>query len=198
MAYQLFPLLCGLATVSFTACAHHRGQSSHWLLGFFSVLYVTGAWNVQAQSLLLIDPTHVATVLALAAFAILHKHRWRSAGVVLGGMLAALWINVLSATGYPWLPVTLAVCLVSVLAFVSAIARKGFVSTQLQDEALIIVIAVSLVVSIVPTAISGWQTAASLQSLDISQNETYSAVGVLLLSFACMVVGGIYAKWKHR
>lgn len=198
MAYQLFPLLCGLATVSFTACADHRNQAGYWLLGLFPVMYVTGSWNGQAQSLLLIDPTHVATVLALAAFAVLHKRKWRSAGVVFGGMLAAVWINGLSATGYPWLPVVIAVCLVSILTFSSAIARQGFVSTQLRDEALIIVIGVSLVVSIVPTAISGWQTAASLQTLGASQDETYSGVGVLILTFACVVVGGIYAKWKYR
>lgn len=198
MAYQLFPLLCGLATVSFTACADQRKQAGHWLLGLFSMLYVTGAWNGQSQNLLLIDPSHVATVLALAAFAVLHKRKWRRAAVVFGGMLAALWINVLSATAYPWLPVAFAVCLISGLAFIGAIAWDGFVSTQLRDEALIIVIAVALVVSIVPTAISGWQTAASLQSLDASQNETSSGVGVLILSFTFMVVGGIYAKWKHR
>jgi len=61
-----------------------------------------------------------------------------------------------------------------------------------------LVIAVSLFVSIVPTAFSGWQIASNLQSLGAGQDETYASDGVLILSLAFLVLGGIYGKWKHR
>lgn len=198
MAYQLFPLLCGLATVSFTACVHLRRQGIHWLSGFIPVLLLIGTWMDQGRGLVVIEPTHLATVLALAAFTILHKGKWRSAAVVLGGMMGAVWINALVTLGYPGSIVTVVVSLVAAITFYCAIHKKDFGSSQLRDEALLIVIALSLVVSIVPTAISGWQVASNLQSLDAGQTETYANVGVLILSLAFLVLGGIYAKWKVR
>lgn len=198
MAYQLFPLLCGLATVSFTACAQHRRHGIHWLSGFFPVLLLTGTWMDQGRGLVLVEPTHLATVLALAALTILHKGKWGSAAVVFGGMMGAMWINALVLSGYPELIVSVTICLVAAITFFSAINKKDFVSSQLRDEALLFVIALSLVISIVPTAFSGWQTASSLQSLDAGQNEASANVGVLILSLAFLVLGGIYAKWKVR
>lgn len=198
VAFLLFPLLCGLATVSFTACAKHPRHGIHWLTGFFSVLLLTGSWISQNRSLVLVDPTHAATVLGLAAFAILHKGKWESAAVVFGGMLGAVWISSLSASGYPWLLVWIVVCLVSVVAFVGATSRKNFVSNEVLDEALVIVIVVSLFVSIVPTAISGWQSATNLTALDLGQDEPYANVGLLILSLTFIGVGGLYGKWKYR
>ena len=198
MAFLLFPLLCGLATVSFTACAKHPRHVIHWLIGFLSVLLLTGSWIGQNRGLVLVDPTHAATVLGLAAFAILHKSQWASAAVVFGGMMGAVWISSLTASGYPWLLVSIVICLVSVVAFIGATGWKNFVSDEVLDEALIIVIAVSLFVSIVPTAISGWQSAANLTALDSGQNEPYANVGLLILSLTFIVVGGLYGKWKYR
>ncbi len=198
MVYQLFPLLCGLAAVSFTACASRRSQLAHWLAGFFSALLLTGSWIGQGRELLLLDPTQFATLLVLAAFAVLHNKRWSTVAVVIGGMLTALWTNSLDAAGYPQLPVLIATCLFSVLAFFGALYRKGFVSAEVQDEALIIVIIVALLLSIVPTAIAGWQTATNLHVVDIAQDETYANVGLLILTLAFVTVGGLYSKWKYR
>ena len=198
MAYQLFPLLCGLATVSFTACAHQSRHGIHWLSGFFPVLLLTGTWMDRGQALLLIEPTHLATVLVLAALTIVHKGKWDAAAMVFGGMMGAVWINALVTSGYPSSPVSVAVCLVAAIAFFCALYEKDFAPRQLRDEGLLLVFAVSLVVSIVPAAFSGWQTASNLQSLDAGQNETYAGVGVLILSLAFLVLGGIYGKWKVR
>ena len=198
MAYQLFPLLCGLATVSFTACAHHRRHGIHWLGGFFPVLLLTGTWMDQGRELVLIEPTHLATVSALAALTILHKGKWHSAALVFGGMMGAVWINALVTSGYPGPLVSVAVCLVAAIAFFCAVRQKDFASRQLRDEGLLLVIAVSLFVSIVPTAFSGWHIASNLQSLGAGQDETYASDGVLILSLAFLVLGGIYGKWKHR
>ncbi|RLA44198.1 MAG: hypothetical protein DRR06_10265 [Gammaproteobacteria bacterium] len=198
MADQLFPLLCGLATVSFTACARRYGQIVHWLIGFFSVFFLTGSWPGLSYGLVLIDPAHLATVAALAALTMLHKGKWNSAAVVFGGMLGAVWLNSLSALGYQWTSVLIAVCLFSFTAFFGATSRKGFVSNQLRDDAFIIVIVVALFLSTVPTAMSGWQTASNLQSLDTSQNGINGNAGVLILSLVFIILGGIYGKWKYR
>ena len=112
--------------------------------------------------------------------------------------MGAVWINALVTLGYPGSIVTVAVSLVAAITFYCAIHKKDFGSSQLRDEALLIVIALSLVVSIVPTAISGWQVASNLQSLDAGQPETYANVGVLILSLAFLVLGGIFAIWKGR
>ena len=201
MADQLLPLLCGLATASFTACARDYSHIVYWLAGFTSVLFLTTSWPYSSASLVLIDPAHLATVSAIAALtalAMLHKARWNSAAVVFGGVLGAAWVNSLSALGYQWLPILIAVCLFSMLAFFGATNRKGFVSNQLRDEAFIIVIVVSLFLSTVPAAISGWQTASNLQSLDTSQNGANGNAGVLVVTLAFIVLGGLYGKWKYR
>ncbi|MCH8264858.1 MAG: hypothetical protein IIC10_05615 [Proteobacteria bacterium] len=162
------------------------------------MLLLTGTWMDQGRGLVLIEPTHLATVSALAALTILHKGKWHSAALVFGGMMGAVWINALVTSGYPGPLVTVAVCLVAAIAFFCAVHEKDFAPRQLRDEGLLLVFAVSLVVSIVPAAFSGWQTASNLQSLDAGQNETYASVGVLILSLAFLVLGGIYGKWKDR
>jgi len=198
MAEQLFPLLCGLATVSFTACARHYRHLIYWLGGFLSVLFLTGSWPDYSPGLVLIDPTHLATVSGLAALAMLKRDKRNALAVVFGGILGAVWVNSLGALGYQMLLVLVVVCLASIIAFFGATSRKGFVSNPLSDEAFLIVIAVSVLISLVPTAISGWQTASNLQSLDTSQNGVNGNAGVLILSLVFIVLGGIYGKWKYR
>lgn len=206
MAYQLFPLLCGLATLSFTACANRHRHLLHWFSGFLLVLVLTNYRVDGIRALMLIDPIQIATVLGLAAFARLHKPSANSAAVVLGGMVAALWINSLTAFAYPRLPVIVVVSLLTSIVFYAAIHRKNFVSVLLLDEALIIVMILSLLVAVVPAALAGWQTAESLQVLGSvagevtanGQSQTDPNSAVLMLSLAFLVVGCIYGKWKYR
>jgi len=198
MTDQLFPLLCGLATVSFTACIKRPAQLFYWLGGLLACLSLTAPWPGQNSALVLIEPTHIATVSGLAAWAILHKSQRQAAALALGGVFAALWIKALASLGLQWLSAATVVGLVAAIAALGATRIAGFAPRQVRDEALLLVIAVSAFIALVPTAIAAWQTSSGLQAMDSPQHESGSDTGAYILSLAFMVLGGLYAKWKYR
>ncbi len=198
MTDQLFPLLCGLATVSFTACMERSRQFIYWLGGLLATLLLTAPWPGQNGGLVLIEPAHIATVSGLAAWAILHKNQWQATALALGGVFAALWINALAHLGLQWLSATTTVGLFAGIALLGTTRIAGFAPRQVRDEGLLVVIAVSAFIALVPTAIAAWQTSSGLQAMGSPQHESGSNTGAYILSLAFMVLGGLYAKWKYR
>ena len=200
MSQQLFALLCGLGTVGFTACADRGKQGIYWLAGFVGLFVLIRPLGIFPfnNGLLAVNPTQIAMVLALAAFLKLQKTHLIPHAAVFGGMLAAFWIDMLIRQGYPTVPVITMVTGVALLAFLGSVYRSGFVSPPVLDEALIIILLMALFVAIIPDAISGWQSATSLQGIDAGQGAQTGNPGVLLLIFSFVILGSLYAGWKNR
>jgi hypothetical protein len=198
MATQLFPLLCGFATVIFAASTRQLGQGLYWLAGFLLAGFLVGAWSGPNIGYLLLDPAQVATVLVLAALLKFQTSRFDIALLVFSGLIAAIWANSLILSGYPGLPVTAVVVVLSALTVGCSVYRKEFVTEKLLDEALLILLLMALFIAIVPAAIAGWQSASGLQGLDASQGGTAINGGVLVIVLAFAVLGGVYKKWKDN
>ena len=137
-------------------------------------------------------------VLALAAFLKLHKTRLAPQAAVFGGMLAAFWIDMLIRQGYPVVPVMAMVTGFALVAFLGSVYRSGFVSPPVLDEALIIILLMALFVAIIPDAISGWQSATSLQGIGAGRETQAGNPVVILLTISFVLLGSLYAGWKYR
>lgn len=198
MALQLFPLLCGLSAVCFTAFTNSRSHVVYWLLGLFAFTTLLAPWFGRATGLLFVEPEQLATIVALAALYKLENENHSTAAAMFGGALMALWINALNLAGYSWSLASVFVLLVAVITILCAIYRSTFVSYEYLNEALIIVLLMAVAIAILPTAIAGWQAAAGLQGLESSQASNSQNLGVLLLVLVFVFIGIIYGKWKYR
>lgn len=188
MIAQLFPILCGLASISFLACARRVGQAWFWLAGFVLVWLLGLPW-LGAPVLLLNDPQEVAIVVSVFAFTILHHHSWRRLALVMAGIMAACWQLALVGLGIP-LPWSLVLILaVSALGFAATLRRREFVSDELLDEAFTIVLILALLVAVVPAVLQGWQAASSLQALDGSGSDDSLSPVTLLIAGLAMLLG---------
>lgn len=190
MIAQLFPILCGLASVSFLACARRLAQAWFWLLGFVATQLLIGPWFGRPL-LAANDPQEIAVIITVFAFTILHEHAWRRLAMCMAGLMAAFWLNSLAGLG---LPVTMGVLMVAALSGFSlwaVLKRPGFTSDDLLDEAFTLVMVLALLVALVPAVLQGWQSAASLQSLDSGGGADELSQVTMLLAFAAVALGAV-------
>lgn len=117
----------------------------------------------------------------------------------LGGAAAGLWSLVLTAQGLPTVLATVFAALLALSALLCAVHRPGFALPRFREEALVIVFILALAVALVPGVLEGWQQALGLAAIDLtaSAEEAYGA-SALLIAGLFIILGCLYASWKHR
>ncbi len=199
MTVQLFPLLCGLATVCFCACISSRRQLFYVVVGFVVALLVSQWRPFSGRPLLLMNAEEIAIVCAAVAILMLRSQRWQGLALFAGGVMAAFWTVTLDRLGMQPFVAAVLVFSVAMAGSLMAIHLNSFISRLVLDEALMGVFAFSLVVGLVPSIVQGWQSASVLHGLDSNSGVfTDSATVVwLALSFSCC--GVVWGWWRqHR
>ncbi|MGV3590960.1 MAG: hypothetical protein ACO1PZ_04670, partial [Gammaproteobacteria bacterium] len=117
-------------------------------------------------------------------------------GLVIGGMLAVVWLQALRAVGWPLFAALPFVCAATACAALLG-AKKGFVTAQLQDDASIVVLAGGLLVALVPDVMAGWNSAQVLQGAADGASAS-SAAPVLWVAAGFVVLGAVFAFVRSR
>lgn len=185
-------ILAGLAAAVFAAqCAGGRAVLAA-LLGSFA-----GAAFVFAR-LGALDVTALGFCLAAAAVAALARPQWRLLPPLAAGISAAAWISILQAQGLPWLPAAAVAVFVTAAAVVLAALRRGFVTADLRDEALVIVAAFALLLGLGPGVVEGWRSSVALQSEPLASAGPQIEPWLGALVIVTALLGGAYTIWKRR
>ena len=203
MEIPAFALLCSLCAAAFSAGAVHRAHLGYWLGGLLLFVALCAPFTPWARAgvVLTVEPQQFAGALALAGFLLLKSPGRAGISVFLGGAAAALWFVALTAQG---LPPALGLSLATILplaALLGAIHRPGFAAARYREEALVIVLVLALAVALVPGALDGWRSAVGLKAVEVTPTTEAVAAGgqtALLVAGLFIILGCIYASWKHR
>lgn len=144
------------------------------------------------------DPTTLGFCIVAAAIAGLSRPRWWMLPPVAGGLSGAAWVSILEAQGLPWPPGALAAAVLLAVAAGLAARRRGFMSAEVRDEALVIVASFALLLSLGPDVVDGWRSSVALkaQPLTAAGPQVSPWLGVLVA--ASVVLGGAYSLWKRK
>jgi hypothetical protein len=185
-------VLAALAAVVFGAqCAGGRAALA-LLLGAFAGA-VFGFARLGAP-----ETTTLGFCIAAAAIAALARPRWSLLPPVAAGIFAAAWISVLRGQGLPWLPAAVAAaCLLATAAGLAA-RRRGFMSAELRDEALVLVAAFALLSSLGPDVVEGWRSAIALKAEPLAAAGPDVGPWLGATVVGSVLLGGAYTMWKRR
>lgn len=142
----------------------------------------------------------MALLLLLLSIVLMQHNRYAMLALWWAGLVSVNWGLVLQLQGYPLIFIFLLVVTANLVSALSALMHKGFVSDQLQEEALLWVISLALVMVVIPPAITGWQSASSLKTIGESGASGIAGeIGagyIAWLPLVFMVSGGVYAAWR--
>lgn len=193
--FGVVTLLCAVAAVTFCAGANDKRSLIPAAAGYiFAALLFLPSLPLPLFSLHL-EPTQLAVVLAMVSgYGLLRPDR---SGLVMafGGVAAAYWTSLLAVQGVPLVLAISAPVLPSLISAVCVLRHPEFVSPQLRDEALVIVMVLALVQAIVPTVIDAWRSAAVLQEAALTYDDKRTALLVLVLMGLCFLLGAVYQGW---
>lgn len=202
MELHAFALLCGIATV--TCCAHinsHSSEGWRWLLTMVLGLALLPPFALLLPNVvpLAMQASHAALLIALAAMSLLRRPSAHMA-LYYGGFLTALWISTLLTAAYPLLLAVLLPLAAALTTQLLALYRPGFRSESLLQEALIVLLMISLPVALVPELIAGWRSATALQGIDPATVAAplVSGVGAVTVAVMCVLFGILYTRWKYK
>lgn len=198
MTLQAFALLCALTTLASAGAVTRRAQLGWIVAGVFggAVLLLPALLGLPFAPLLAFEPAQVALLLVLFALARLRGGISPRSGLVIGGVMAVVWLQALRAVGWP---------LFAALTFVAATTasaallglKKSFAPAQLQDDASIVVLAGGLLVALVPDIVAGWNSAQVLQGAADGAGAS-SAAPVLWVAAGFVVLGAVFAYVRSR
>lgn len=198
MIFQLLPLLCGLAAISFSSCIKSPRQAIFLLPGFILGQAIISFGPANPFVAIMVSPQELAIVAAVSAMLLLRHHDWRHFGLILAGFMAAFWVATLQNMGAPFMLGLLVGLLAIGVTLWAILFREGFINDGILDEALLLVFLLGLIVGLVPELIGGWQSAGALQALDASDGGERSGFAALLVALAFTVLGVFWAFWRGR
>lgn len=198
MTLQAFALLCALATLASAGAVTQRAQLGWIAAGAIGgmVLLLPALLGLPFAPLLAFEPAQVALLLVLFALARLRGGIGTRTGLVIGGVLAVVWLQALRAVDWPLIAALPFVCAATACAALLG-EKKGFVTAQLQDDASIVVLAGGLLVAIVPGIVAGWSSAQVLQG-GAGEAGASSAAPVLWVAAGFVVLGAVFAFFRRR
>ncbi|MGV3591181.1 MAG: hypothetical protein ACO1PZ_05785 [Gammaproteobacteria bacterium] len=198
MTLQAFALLCSLTTLASAATVAQHAQLGWIAAGAIGgiVLLLPALLGLPFAPLLAFEPAQVALLLVLFALARLRGGIGPRTELVIGGVMAVVWLQALRAVGWP---------LIAALPFVVAATasaaflglKKNFAPAQLQDDASIVVLAGGLLVALVPDIVAGWNSAQALQGAADGAGAS-SAAPVLWVAAGFVVLGAVFAYVRNR
>lgn len=184
-------VLAPIAAAVFAAqCA--GGRTAFVLLGAFAGAAGAFAW---------FGPPAAATLgfcVVAAAVTALVRPRWFLLPPLAAGFAAAGWITILEAQGLPWLPSALAPAILLGVAVGLAARRRGFLSAEMHDEALVLVAVFALLLAIGPDVVDGWRSSVALQAEPLAAAGPQVGPWLGALVAAVVLVGAAYTAWKRR
>jgi hypothetical protein len=175
--------------------------AAHCAGGRAALLVLLGGFAGAAFAFARLGSPDVATLglcVAGAAITALARPQWRLLPPLAGGICGAAWISVLEAQGLPWLPAAvLAICVLAASAALAA-RRRGFASTELRDEALVLVASFALLLGIGPDVVDGWRSAVALKAEPLAAAGPHVDLRLGALVVGSVLLGGVYTVWKRR
>jgi hypothetical protein len=184
-------ILAALAAVVFGAqCAARAALAL--LFGAFAVA-AFGMFRLGT-----IETTTLGFCIVAAAIAGFARPRWSLLSPVAAGLFAAGWTSILQGQGLPWLPATLVAGSVLAAAVGLAARRRAFMSAELRDEALVLVAAFALLLSLGPDVVEGWRSAVALKAEPLAAAGPDVGPWLGALVVASVLLGGAYTMWKRR
>jgi hypothetical protein len=164
-------------------------------------LILLGAFAGAAGAFAWFGPPAVATLgfcVAAAAVTALMRPRWFLLPPLAAGFAAAAWISILEAQGLPWLPSALAAAILLGVTVSLAARRRGFLSAELRDEALVLVALFALLLVIVPDVVDGWRSSVALKAEPLAATGPQVGPWLGALVAAVVLLGAAYTAWKRR
>lgn len=201
MPGTLFALLCGIGMLVFTASAAVAPRAPLVWLGTLlaSTALCQPQWlGLTLAPLLVIEPAQLSLLVFLVVSCALAGKVNDRCFLVAGGVLACQWMLSLDRQGYPLLLAWLQVLLAAALVFLACRRWPGFCTPVQRHEAQLIVLVAALAMALVPTALSGWQTALGLQQ-EVSADQSSETAGLaLLLVAAFSLLGALHALYRQQ
>ena len=185
-------MLCALSAATFAAAAAPRRRWQIALaIGFLAVVALSGPEHLP-------DPEVAGLFAAAGAIVYLFRPRYAWLAFLLGGALAGMLIQVVSAIGLPSLWIAPAVAAGMAGTVWLARTRPAFAPETLREEALLLVCTLGLAVAVLPSVLDGWQAAANLNIR--VENVATQAIPAWTLTVVAMstLLGAAYALWSRR
>lgn len=198
--FGVVTLLCAVAAVTFCAGANGRKSLIPAMAGYILATFLFLTPPLLPSFSLVVQPTQLAVVLAMAAgYGLFSPHR-NGVLMALAGIAAAYWTAMLAGQGISLALAIASPVLVLLAAAFCTLHRPGFVSPQLRAEALVIVMVLALAQAIVPTVMEAWRSAAVFQEAALTYDNDREALIVLTLTALFFVLGalyqgGIFKRW---
>ena len=192
VSFHALWMLCVLGGVVFAAAAAHDGRRTAALgCGFVAGVFV--AWRTGPP-----DPVRTGALAAGAVAVLLFTPRYALVSIAFGGAMGGIWTALLQAQA---VPAVIAVGTGASLLGASvwlARTRRAFAPAILVDEGLLVVGALALAVSTLPSMLDGWQAAMALAAT--SSRDSTVAIPTWTLAFivTCTSLGGLYSLWSRR
>jgi hypothetical protein len=199
MTLQAFALLCALTTLASVGGAVRLAELAWLVAGLVAglVLLLPGLLGLPFAPPVAFEPAQVALLLVLFALARLRGGIGPRTGLVLGGVLAVVWMQALRAVGWPLLAAGPFVIAVTALAALLGLSKKNFVTAQLQDDVSIVVLTGGLLVALVPDIVAGWNRAQVMQGV-AGEANALSAAPVVWVAAGFVVLGAVFAYVRSR
>lgn len=180
------------------AAAVFGAQSARGALGAATLAASFAAAVLAFSTLVPPSPTTLGFCVVAAAVAALARPRWWWLPPVAAGLFAAAWISILEAQGLPWLPGALAAVGVLAAAALLAARRRGFMSAEMRDEALVIVAAFALLLAVGHDVVDGWRSSVALKAEPLAAAGPQVGPWLGALVAASVLLGGAYSLWKRK
>lgn len=144
------------------------------------------------------DVTTLGFCLVAAAVTALARPQWSLLPPLAAGIAAAAWISILEAQGLPWPAGVVAAGGLLAVAMSLAARRRGFVSAELRDEALVIVASFALLLAIGPDIVDGWRSSVALKAEPLAAAGPQVGPWLVALVAGVVLLGAAYTAWKRR
>ena len=192
VTYHVMWMLCALGAITFgAAAARSRGRmAAFW--GGFAMAAAWGVWRGLPDA----PVVGALAAVAVAAYLFLPRYGWIAAAG--GGLLGAVWPELLWLQGISrvvaWPVVLLAIALAAWLAR----TRPQFAPKVLEDDALLVVMATGLVLAVLPGVLDGWQAALALNMSGPVAGADSLPRWLVAVVAGALLVGGMHSVWSRR
>lgn len=184
-------ILAALAAAVFAAQSWRNRASVALLLVSFAGTVVAFAGSR------FFDAATLGYCIVGAAVASLARPRWWLLPPVAAGICGAAWVSILGGQGLPWAP-AIVIAAAVLAASAGGARRRGFLSNEVRDEALVIVAAFALLLAVGPAVVDGWRSSITLaaEPLGAAGPEFGPWLGAIVA--VSLLLGGAYSIWKRR
>ena len=189
ISLQALWLLCGIGAVVFSTGAAVPRRLAGVVAGFGLT-----SWLLRAG---VPDPASVAGFAALVAGCKIYRPAWITLPAFCGGLLAAVLGVLLREQGLPS-PYALLLCAaIPAVSIALASRSSNFAPESMQEEGVLLMLALGLGAAVGPALIEGWRSAGAMNVAAEATNNIMPA-WVLSVAAASTFIGAAWSLWRHR